>query len=127
KAVAVEVEAAQRIGGAVNFRAIASDADGDGAEAAAGIADGPSEDLILSIVLIELRAAEGDDRGGRVIVRYADSARGGAGQIVIGAVAVGVGGRDVHLVGAKAVAVEAEAAAGVGRAVYLGAIPGDAD
>src|SRR5205823_260186 len=78
EAVAVEVERAGGIGGAVDLDVVPGDADGDGAEARAGIRDIPGEELILAVVLGAGGAAEGDDRGRGVVVGDGDRAGHGA-------------------------------------------------
>src|SRR5439155_25612173 len=76
QAVVVEVERSDRVGGAEDLHAVLLDADGDGAQTRAGVADVPGEELVLSVVLAALRAAQHNRRRGGVVV--ADVAAAGS-------------------------------------------------
>src|SRR5439155_527830 len=125
--VAVEDERAGGVGAAEDLRAVAGDADGDRADAGAGVAHGPREALVLSVVLVARRSAEHDQRRGDVVVGNDDGPRGAAGEAVAGAIGIGVGGGDGNRIRAQAVSVEVKAAGGIGRGVDDRAVAGNGD
>src|SRR5439155_17941199 len=128
--VAVEDERAGGVGAAEDLRAVAGDADGDRADAGAGVAHGPREALVWTFVLVPRRSAKHDQRRGDVVVGNDDGPRGAAVERVTGAIIVRVGGRDADDERPQAHVVEVEASGGVGEvaaAVDDAAVMGNRD